>query len=446
VIDLSAGPSTIPEEQKQLSFANEPMSVCKGWMLKDGIIQSCDKRFVPKEPRQKYHSEECRLWTSTQRRAGHQVGDCFRPHRHRRTALESYAPCRNDPAWEARNHIVDHVICRICFVPVTTMSSKTKGHLHTHHGISTADYRAKYPAAPLKPIAYLAKGSHKGIEEFISETVAKFLTPDQLADCRLNPAWEVQQVPPISDRIVCRVCGMLITSLAQHLGLDDPSHKMTNTGKPCHPKMALDDYDSMYPLAPHMPHKWSALRREKDIEEHAEGRADRFVSADELRECRGNPAWEEDQRIRDYVVCRKCGMKIHDCISGTGQSHLTSGHGMTWEEYRDEFPGAPRSPIAWREEQRMKATKKRAQLSAAWRPDDWWDDDKTNWRIIGNELLSRNTRMDNEELAERLNKARVLKCPFGEDWDCITRAGTAMNFITKIRTWVKRPLKVRQPK
>jgi hypothetical protein len=74
-------------------------------------------------------------------------------------------------------------------------------------------------------------------------------------------------------------------------------------------------------------------------------------------------------------------------------------------------------------------------------PSDWWDDDKADWRPIGSELLSRMGYMSNEDLADRLNTARIVRCPFCEDgdWGCITRTGRAMNFIAKVRKWVNRP-------
>jgi hypothetical protein len=73
-------------------------------------------------------------------------------------------------------------------------------------------------------------------------------------------------------------------------------------------------------------------------------------------------------------------------------------------------------------------------------PPDWWNDDKADWRPIGSELLSRKGYMSNEELADRLNASRIIRCPFCKDgdWGCITRTGPAMNFITKVRRWVNR--------
>lgn len=74
-------------------------------------------------------------------------------------------------------------------------------------------------------------------------------------------------------------------------------------------------------------------------------------------------------------------------------------------------------------------------------PSDWWDESKRDRRPIGSELLSRDGYMSNEELADRLDAARVLRCPFCKEgtWGCITRTGRAMNHISEVRKWVNRP-------
>jgi hypothetical protein len=81
-----------------------------------------------------------------------------------------------------------------------------------------------------------------------------------------------------------------------------------------------------------------------------------------------------------------------------------------------------------------------AKLAEIWRPDDW-SEKPIDWRIVGTELLLQKNSISNEDLAGRLDAARVLRCPFSKDgtWGCITRPGQAANYISKIRKWVKRP-------
>jgi len=79
----------------------------------------------------------------------------------------------------------------------------------------------------------------------------------------------------------------------------------------------------------------------------------------------------------------------------------------------------------------------------AWRPADW-DTKPTDWRIIGNELLSKDY-MSNVELGQRLDDSRLLRCPYGECWEgalssnkqIVNRA--AVKLVNEIRGWVNRP-------
>jgi hypothetical protein len=73
--------------------------------------------------------------------------------------------------------------------------------------------------------------------------------------------------------------------------------------------------------------------------------------------------------------------------------------------------------------------KRSAKLAAAWRPADWGDK-PIEWRIIGTELLSEEGTM-NEELAERLDKARIVKCPYGGNWKSAIRMKACSEFLEK---------------
>lgn len=90
-----------------------------------------------------------------------------------------------------------------------------------------------------------------------------------------------------------------------------------------------------------------------------------------------------------------------------------------------------------RERNRAKYAGRKLKLAKAWRPDDW-DNKPIDWRVIGNELLSR-SYMSNEELAEHLDAGRILKCPYTQSWKVAMKERTCSEFIRKIRAWVKRP-------
>lgn len=73
------------------------------------------------------------------------------------------------------------------------------------------------------------------------------------------------------------------------------------------------------------------------------------------------------------------------------------------------------------------------------RPHDWAEK-PIAWRIIGGELLSRDGYMSNEELGLHLDASSILKCPYAAEWEtAFSRAGSAANLLTNIRTWVGRP-------
>jgi hypothetical protein len=104
--------------------------------------------------------------------------------------------------------------------------------------------------------------------------------------------------------------------------------------------------------------------------------------------------------------------------------------------------------IRFAEQDRDAAAKRTAaaladlRTKAAARPVNWWEK-IIDWRIIGEELLSREGPMSNQELGERLDASRILKCPYHSDgWEtALGRIKRAMDFVSEIRTWVKRPAK-----
>jgi hypothetical protein len=85
----------------------------------------------------------------------------------------------------------------------------------------------------------------------------------------------------------------------------------------------------------------------------------------------------------------------------------------------------------------------KAKLAAAYRPYDW-NEKPIEWRIIGNELLSQSS-MSNAHLAECLDGARIIVCPYGKSWREAVREKACSEFFRKIRAWVKKPGQVRTP-
>jgi hypothetical protein len=169
--------------------------------------------------------------------------------------------------------------------------------------------------------------------------------------------------------------------------------------------------------------------------------AARYLTPLEVQEYLKDRKWEEHHGIKDFVACRLCGFKCKFRLS----DHLMSRHSTSSAAYRLRFPESLLLPLSKEDSERDRSRKKgralREELAAlrAARPDDW-DDVPIEWRIIGGELLSRRVYMSNEELAERLDGSRILRCPYATDWKtALSRPGRAANFISEVRAWVNRP-------
>jgi len=82
-------------------------------------------------------------------------------------------------------------------------------------------------------------------------------------------------------------------------------------------------------------------------------------------------------------------------------------------------------------------SKLKAKLADATRPDDW-NEKPIEWRIIGNELLSRPS-MSNAEVGASLDGSRIISCPYGNSWKAAMSQKACSEFLRKIRAWVKKP-------
>jgi len=157
----------------------------------------------------------------------------------------------------------------------------------------------------------------------------EFVTPEELQTCRQDPAWEARR--GIADCTICRKCGAMA--------------KYPLGGKNGHLRrrhqMSVRDYQLRYPggvrlTSFNMTAKSHGLPVVQKMAESAAA----YVTPQELRECRDDPAWENHQSIADYVVCRECGAKLRSAAGG-GARHLGRMHGLTRESYLEKYPRAP---------------------------------------------------------------------------------------------------------
>jgi hypothetical protein len=194
------------------------------------------------------------------------------------------------------------------------------------------------------------------------------------------------------------------------------------------------DYHRLHPGAPMTSIADNAGLHNESLDRERERRAASYVTGQELDECRQDPKWESEHGVTDHVVCRICGKKIYGILGDSRDGHV-GHHGLTWAEYGVAHPRAPRSSLKQRA---LRMNSSRALRAAAWRPKDWLDK-PIEHRIIGNELLSQPGYMSNEDLARRLDGARLLTCPYDGTWGESIERVDFKKFIQKIRKWVHRP-------
>lgn len=182
------------------------------------------------------------------------------------------------------------------------------------------------------------------------------ITAAQLKQCRLDPVWEVRPenrgiVP--TDRIVCRECGEIRGDLNSSGG---KSHLLND-----HPHTPPEAYLRKYPgarLTPFARH-FARYAGNKTIESWLDEFAALYVTPAELAKCRKDPAWEVHHGIKEFVVCRLCGLKKQSSISGHKKNgHLVTAHdGMAFSAYRVLFPRAPQMPETERAGRRERHSK-----------------------------------------------------------------------------------------
>jgi hypothetical protein len=68
----------------------------------------------------------------------------------------------------------------------------------------------------------------------------------------------------------------------------------------------------------------------------------KYVTPEELVECRQNPQWEKDHQLA-FVVCRGCGAKLSAHLT---EEHLQREDGISASEYLARYPGARLTSLA----------------------------------------------------------------------------------------------------
>jgi hypothetical protein len=124
--------------------------------------------------------------------------------------------CYQDPAYEARNHLANEVICRECFA---VLHGELGRHLPKIHPDirSNRKYRQLHPGAPLFSWAALAHKEGRNCEEVMREVAEKYALPEERAAAAADPEYEDHN--RIRDYVICREdrCGLKAASLNSHI-------------------------------------------------------------------------------------------------------------------------------------------------------------------------------------------------------------------------------------
>ncbi len=126
------------------------------------------------------------------------------------------------------------------------------------------------------------------------------------------------------------------------------------------------------------------------------------------------------------------------------------------QETRDAISEAGK--FAWKddEERRQQVSKWAKELwakraASVQLPTDW-KEKSIEWRIIGTELLLQSNHIGNEEVGRRLDKSRILRCPYADTWEIAlssdpkTKSLAATKLVGYVRKWVDRPGKTPKKK
>lgn len=138
-------------------------------------------------------------------------------------AEEQRRACYEDPAYEARNGIVDRVICRECFAILRDGAMQSHGkHGHSGHvraidKMSLKQYRLRNPGARTFTFERIAQQLGRGVRELMAKEVEKFATPDERAAAAADPEYEDHK--DIKGYVICRVerCGFKSRRLNNHI-------------------------------------------------------------------------------------------------------------------------------------------------------------------------------------------------------------------------------------
>ena len=175
------------------------------------------------------------------------------------------------------------------------------------------------------------------------------VTEKQYRESRRDPALEARL--GIRNRVICRECGELkagINANGEHSHLR--RHHMT-----------VEEYQRKYPGARLFSFAIAAAQagrqgRKTKLEDLMQAFAEKYLTAAELDKCRRDPFWEKHNDVRDFIVCRRCGLKIKFSnlwghVGRHGYKNLAA--------YRVDFPHAPSIATAFKEGYRRTLAKHR---------------------------------------------------------------------------------------
>jgi len=124
--------------------------------------------------------------------------------------------CLQDPAWEARNNIVDRTACKECFyLYVGPLTFHLKA---SHEGMHWRKYRQLHPCARLFSFKKVAADTGRDCQELMREFADSYATPEDRASA-VAEGWKFYRQRGITTYTICCVerCGFKATELGRHL-------------------------------------------------------------------------------------------------------------------------------------------------------------------------------------------------------------------------------------
>jgi hypothetical protein len=260
---------------------------CANWQS-----EKCKKRlYSPKRwrfgkdgrPLNRFDDETCEMEFASKARGENKrrLREVMQRNEGKRATPVQLVDIGKDPAWEARNGILDCVVCREPECGWFSSGHSLTTHLSRCHDLSAKAYRLRHPGAPIESLIELSKAPFmrgQTAEELAKKRAEQYLTPERRDESRKEGLSFELRVKWLG--VICRHCGEKLKDnlAASHLN----QHGFTKS-----------EYLALYPKAPLRSAKVIAdgKRRNEERQRNAEAAGSLREEVKKLKiEVQGQPA------------------------------------------------------------------------------------------------------------------------------------------------------------